>query len=225
VDGVHVLCCRSGPDPAVAGPADYAVRMLGPDAVSWVGPRPGKQIDELLSGRVVVIGDDADLAAVALRLLRRELLARVVLGYASGQESPVTELYSLPTGPAAVRLALTGDPDLVPLVRNDVGGVLIGRAVIEPVSGTVYLDETPVLKGEAARLIVYPDPARGLEVIVVRRRILGFKRRPDRRQGRALALGGRPARIVSDGVTFPREMTRWTFYRHTEPLRLVRGVA
>lgn len=208
----------------MAGPVDYVARMLGPEAVSWVGRRPGKEIDELLSGRVVVIGDDADLAAVALRLLRRELLGQVVLGYATGRESPVTELYSLPTGPAAVRLALTGDPDLVPLARNDVGGVLVGRAVIEPVSGTVYLDEVRVLKGEAARLIVYPDPARGLEVIVVRRRFLGFRRRPDRRQGRAMALGGRPARVVSDGVVHPGEMTRWTFYRHTEPLRLVRGV-
>jgi hypothetical protein len=30
--------------------------------------------------------------------------------------------------------------------------------------------------------------------------------------------------VISDGRPFERKMDRWTFYRHTEPLRLVRGV-
>ena len=45
--------------------------------VHQVGPRPGKEIDSLLEGRIAVIGDDADLAAVVLRMLRRDLLRSV----------------------------------------------------------------------------------------------------------------------------------------------------
>jgi hypothetical protein len=30
--------------------------------------------------------------------------------------------------------------------------------------------------------------------------------------------------VVRDGIPYDRPMDRWTFYKHTEPLRLVRGV-
>ncbi|MEP6561516.1 MAG: hypothetical protein ABJD68_10660, partial [Nakamurella sp.] len=46
-------------------------------AVSHVGRRQGKAIDGLLTGRVLVVGDDADLAAIVLRLLRKDLLGTV----------------------------------------------------------------------------------------------------------------------------------------------------
>ena len=58
-----VLDCRA---------IDAADRSSWPSGapVHRVGPRPGKLIDPLLVGRILVVGDDADLAAVGLRLLR-----------------------------------------------------------------------------------------------------------------------------------------------------------
>lgn len=223
----RILVCRAeaGPsDPALSEVAGTAARLSG-IVTDYVGPRPGKEIDPLLEvDRVVVVGDDADLAAVVLRLLRRELLGPVVVGYATGSPTAVTDLYSLPTGPPALRTALLGDPDLVSLVRNDVGGVLVGRAVLAPVNGTVYVDAGRVLQGPAASLVVQPDSARGLEVTVLPRRLLGLGRRPRVTRGRAVQIGTTPTTVTSDGVPYPRQMDRWTFYKHTEPLRLARGL-
>jgi len=221
----RVLCCRPGRAAAQADPTTRAaLARCGSRPVEFVGPRPGKAIDSLLTGRVVVIGEDSDLAAVVLRLLRRDLLGEVMVGYATGGPTAVTELWSLPLGADAVDLALLGDPDLVPLVRNDVGGVLVGLASIAPVSGTVYVDETRVLSGGAAGLLVEPNEDKGLAVTVIPRRFLGFGRRARTWSGRAVQIGTVPANIVSDGCAFDRPMDRWTFYKHTQPLRLVRGV-
>jgi hypothetical protein len=49
-----------------------------------------------------------------------------------------------------------------------------------------------------------------------------FKRRAEFR-GRAFQLGCVPARPSSDGVVHERAQSRWTWYRHTEDLRLARG--
>jgi hypothetical protein len=221
----QVICCRPSRAEAEADPTTRAAlaRCAGLD-VDFVQQRPGKEIDALLAGRVVVIGDDQDLAAVVLRLLRRELLGAVIVGYATGKSTGVTELWSLPVGAAAVDLALGGDPDLVPVVRNDVGGVLVGTAWIGPIDGTVYLDERRIVSGRAAGLLVEPNAEKGLAVTVVPRRFLAFGRRSQTYPGRAVQIGTVPAEIISDGRVYDRKMDRWTFYKHTEPLRLVRGV-
>lgn len=220
-----VLCCRSD---RAAAEADPAVRLAlagcGRHAVAFVGTRPGKEIDPLLTGRLVVLGNDADLAAVVLRLLRRDLLTEVIVGFATDRASGVTDLWSLPLGAAAVDLALAGDPDLVPLVRDDVGGVLIGLGRLRPVRGTVYLDETRLLSGAAAQVLVQPDAERGLAVTVVPNRVLGFVRSAHTHRGRAVQIGTTPSQVISDGRAYERPMERWTYYRHTVPLRLVRGL-
>lgn len=227
---VRILICQAdaeaaSADPALAGVAETAARLSGAE-LEYVGPRPGKQIDPLLeTDRLVVVGQDGDLAAVALRLMRRELLQLVAVGYATGRRTPVTDLYSLPIGPPALRTAILGDPDLVSLVRNDVGGVLVGRGVLAPVQGTVYVDDHRVLQGVAASLVVVPEAARGLEVTVVPRRLLGVvSRRATTARGRAVQIGTAPSVVISDGVRHDRPMERWTFYKHTEPLRLARGL-
>ena len=189
-----------------------------------MGRRPGKEIDGLLTGRVLVIGDDADLAAVAQRLLRRDCWGRSRSPTRHRRRTPVTDLWALPHGVAAVDLARTGEVDPVPLVRDDVGGVLVGAGSLRPVNGTVYVDEHRVLGGPADRIEVEPDPAKGLAVTVIHR-------------GSSASAGGRappsgvrcrsappPTTVIRDGVTYPRPMDRWTFYKHTEPLRLVRGL-
>ena len=190
-------------------------------------PRPGKrEVDPLLARdesterTVVVAGTDADLAAVALRLLRKDLLASTVVGFVpTDPRSGVAALWSLPTEPAAaLRLALTGAENPVPLIRDDVGGVLVGRGVIAPVRGIGYCDDTVALRGEARSLEVHAGPA-GLVVTVTRGR---FRRRRTTHEGRAFQLGCDPVTPVSDGVPYARPMERWTWYRHTQDLRLVR---
>jgi hypothetical protein len=37
-------------------------------------------------------------------------------------------------------------------------------------------------------------------------------------------LGCIPTRPISDGVAYPRAVSKWTWYRHSEDLRLVRGL-
>ena len=220
-----VLCCRPDRAAAEADPAvQAALAQCGTRQVEFVGPRPGKEVDPLLTERVVVLGDDADLSAVVLRLLRRDLLAQTVVGYATDRATAVTDLWSLPLGAAGLDLALGGDPDLVPLVRDDVGGVLVGLGTVTPVNGTVYVDETRALSGSAAYVMVEPDGERGLAVTIIFRRMLVYRRRSQTFKGRAVQIGTVPASVISDGRVFARQMDRWTFYKHTEPLRLIRGV-
>ena len=231
-----VLCCRPDPataagngdevrdQPKVAAAIERMVARCAPATVHLVGRRPGKAVDPLLAGRVVVIGDDADLAAVAQRLLRGHLLGSVELAYAAPRRSPATDLWALPTGERAIELASGGEVDLVPLVRDDVGGVLVAAGYLGPLNGTVYVDEHRVLRGAAQRLRVEPDREKGLAVTVTRRRVMAIGRRPVTTLGRAVQIGTVATTVVRDGIPYPRPMDRWTFYKHTEPLRLVRGL-
>lgn len=228
-----VICCRSTASAegraAASGGIERGIvdilKACGRAPIEFVGPRPGKAIDQLLAGRILVVGDDADLAAVALRLLRKGLLADVEVGYATPTKTAFSAIWRLPTGPAAVQTALRGEVDLVPLVRDDVGGVLVGSGRVGPMVGLVYVDEHKVLSGAAALVEVEPDQDKGLAVTVVRRRFLGIGRRPTTKLGRAVEFRAKPATgVVRDGVRYPREMDRWVFYKHTEPLRLVRGL-
>lgn len=214
------------PDPPkIAAALGRVLQAAAPHETHFVGRRPGKAIDGLLTGRILVVGDDADLAAVVLRLLRKDLLGSVEVAYAtSGQRTPVTDLWDLPRGLDAVTMAAGGEVDLVPLVRDDVGGVLVGVGYLGPVNGTVYVDEHRVLRGSAHRLRVEPDREKGLAVTITRRRFVGVGRRPKTTLGRAVQIGSMPTTVVRDGIPYERPMDRWTFYKHTEPLRLVRGV-
>jgi hypothetical protein len=184
-----------------------------------------EDLDETLTGlggrRLVVCGTDADLAAVLLRLLRTELLGAVPVGYVPvAASSAVARLWGLPTAsPTAADVALHGEPERVPLVRDDAGGVLLGRGVVRPLDGVAYCDDEVVLRGRAALLEVAPDRALGLVVRVVRHGLLG--RRARYAAGRAVQLGCRPTGVWRDGVA-DRTADRWTWYRHTEDWRLAR---
>lgn len=214
--------------------ADVVVVTCG-DA-SWPGggqsgrlsPRPGREeLDPVLSTldgrRLVVCGTDADLAAVVLRVLRTGSLADVALAYVpSSSTSAVAALWGLPVLRAeAAAVALRAEVDPVPLVRDDAGGVLVGLGVVRPVRGVAYCDNEVVLRGQAARIEVTPDPEHGLVVRVVRRGLLG--RRIRAAAGRAVQLGCLPTTVVRDGIATATP-DRWTWYRHTEDLRLVRGL-
>jgi hypothetical protein len=195
--------------------------------VTAVPARPGREeLGEILAGldgrRLVVCGTDADLAAVLLRLLRTEVVGTVPVGYVpSSASSAVARLWGLPTAPsAAAHVALWGEPDRVPLVRDDSGGVLVGLGVVQPLDGVAYCDDQVVLRGRACRLEVAPDRALGLVVRVVRGGLL--RRRVRCVAGRAVQLGCQPTGVWRDGVA-ERTTDRWTWYRHTEDWRLIRS--
>lgn len=204
-----------------------SARWPGQGPVTAVPARPGReQLDSLLAElegrRLVVCGTDADLAAVLLRLLRTEALATVPVGFVPAEaNSAVARLWDLPIAPAAAAsLARYGEPDLVPLLRDDAGGVLVGRGVVAPLDGVAYCDDEVVLRGRAARLEVTPDREFGLVVRVVRRGLSLHRVR--QAAGRAVQLGCRPTGVWPDGVA-ARTTDRWTWYRHTEDWRLIRS--
>jgi len=163
-------------------------------------------LDPLLAGdpeRVVVLGTDADLAAVVLRLLRTDRLA-VPVGFVPAGRSAVARLWGLPSRRADV-----------PLVRDDSGGVLLGRGTVGPVHGEAYCDDQLALRGRASSIEVSPHPAGVLGTVhsgLLRRR---------RCHGRAFQIGCHATSVTCDGVTHPREVKRWTWYRHTEDLQAV----
>jgi hypothetical protein len=188
---------------------------------------PGREeLDSLLADlggrRLVVCGTDADLAAVLLRLLRTEALAAVSVGYVPAEaSSTVARLWGLPVTPlAAASRALSGFAEPVPLLRDDAGGVLVGRGVVAPLDGVAYCDDEVVLRGRATRLEVTPDRELGLVVRVVRRGLLA--RRVRQAAGRAVQLVCQPTEVWRDGAA-TRTTDRWTWYRHTEDWHLIRG--
>lgn len=197
--------------------------------------RPGRAeldpvLDEHRPRRMLVHGTDADLAAVLLRLLRTERLD-VELAYLPWGRSSGSAVWGLPVGDRAVSLAVDGVASAVPLARDDVGGVLVGRAEIRALTGECYCDEVLVLRGDTPRLVVAPGPA-GIAVRAGRGGALPDGRvravAPTARRGRgssvgrAVQVGGEPMTVVADGVAHPRPVPRRTWYRHTTDWLLVR---
>ncbi|WP_156365180.1 hypothetical protein [Sciscionella sediminilitoris] len=174
------------------------------------GPLSGKaDIDPALDvERLVVHGTDADLAAVAIRLLRKGKLQHIAVAYLPSGESEV----AVRAHPDTVRTAAVTS---IPLIRDDHGGVVVGAASAQVTGATVYCDSTAVLYREAGTVLVRPGGA-GVEV-TVRRRF----RRTRTATGRAVQFGCAPCQPVTDGQPHPRPLERWSWYRHTEDLRLV----
>ncbi len=200
-----------------------------------VPERPGKaavdpilaeasELDDGAGADLIVVGSDADLAAVVLRLLRTDRLAGTSVGFVpAGRRSQVAMLWRLPIDPArALALASRGEGSQVPLIRDDKGGVLLGCATIGPVRGEAYCDDTRAFRGLARRIAVTPDNTGG-QGVVARVSTGRWVRRTTTLAGRAFQLGCEPAAPTIDGVPQPREANRWTWYRHTEDLWLVHG--
>ncbi|GAA1980228.1 hypothetical protein [Amycolatopsis minnesotensis] len=217
VRGLVLLCGRGAP---VSGELDgFEVRT--------VADRPGKaDVDPHLGDvdRIVVAGTDAALASVIVRLLRKDALSRVAVGFVpAAANSAVAARWGLPTGAAeALKVAAHGDPDPVPLIRDDSGGVLVGKGTVGPIRGVAYCDDEVALRGAAREIAVTPDPDGGTGLVARVTKGLLFKR-PATFRGRAFQIGCVPAVPVLDGVPFPRQISKWTWYRHTADLRLARG--
>ena len=181
--------------------------------------------------RLVVCGSDAALAAVVQRLLRASALGEVPVGFApTSPSSEVAAVWGLPVSFVdALKVALRGDPERAPLIRDDNGGVLVGLGLLRPIRGVIYCDDQVALRGQAGRVEVMPDPEAGpdtaqggLVVRVVRTGLLG--RRVATFEGRAVQVGCIPTVVQRNGEPYPRSTDKWTWYRHTEDWRLIRGL-
>jgi len=115
----------------------------------------------------------------------------------------------------------TGEPRDLSLVRDDHGGVLLHHGRIEADTGgrrslssrlglQAHHDDIKVADGEVTRIDVRPD-WQAVDTIGVS--VMSQPLRPAlRTKGRALQVASDPARILRDGVPYPREVSRWTWY-------------
>ena len=172
--------------------------------------------------RLVVVGADADLAAVLTRLLRADRLD-IEVAYAPPRRTRATRIYRLPAGRRAARRARRGSARRVALIRDETGSVIVGRADWVPlgdrrvIHGEAVVDDTTLFDGEVASVRVEPTLA-----------MPGLRASPGnglwRRwvAGRAAQLGSTGVTVVRDGVPAPRAARRSTFYRNVEGWLLVR---
>lgn len=184
---------------------------------------PPADIDSAIGAyrRLVVVGSDADLAAVLTRLLRTDRLD-VELAFVSPRRSPATRVHRLPTGWRAARRARRGQAARVPLIRDDTGSVIVGSAEWRPpapsslLRGEAVVDDTVLFDGDTAAVRIEPTAT----MPGLRARVPGVRGRWV--SGRAAQLGTTGAVVIRDGVAATRPARRSTFYRHTEGWLLVR---
>jgi hypothetical protein len=152
--------------------------------------------------RVIVLGGDAQLAAVLTRLLRADRL----------------DVEVAVAGRFRARRALTAPATLVPLIRDDTGTALVGAASWTgsaegaPLSGEAVVDDTVLFDGDVHGVRIEPTgslPGLRAAVLSPRGRPRGWV------SGRAVQLGTPGAVLTRDGVAAPRPVKRSTFYRHT----------
>lgn len=173
------------------------------------------------AARLIVIGGDGDLGQVLTRLMRSERLD-VELGLVPDRRSRIRRIYRIGFG--AARRAREGRAHRVPLIRDDTGTALAGRASWRSVDGNgvtgeATVDDTLLFEGIAAVDVEPTESLPGLRATVRgRARLL-----PGRWiTGRAAQLGTEGAVVIRDGVPGPRPVTRSTFYRHQQGWLLVR---
>ncbi|BDT89666.1 hypothetical protein GV791_22655 [Nocardia cyriacigeorgica] len=215
----HVLRCDGAPVPIALA----SQPTTQTDAIPDTG-----EIDELLPvlaadslPRLIVLGDDAALAAVLTHLMRTERL-NVEIGYVPVEKTYGSRAYETGTGNAAAKRALEGRATEVPLIRDDTGTVLVGRATLvgveDKLEGEAYVDDTLLFSGKVAAMLVSPT----LEMPGVRATVQRGVRKRKWVSGRAAQLGTPGARVTRDGIANDRTVPRSTFYRHHEPWLLVR---
>jgi hypothetical protein len=108
------------------------------------------------------------------------------------------------------------------LVRDDHGGVLLHHGRLEAaddgrrrplarrLGAQAHHDAVKVADGQVTRFDVRPD-WRAVDTLDVT--VMTLPLRPGRRtSGRAVQIACDPARVVRDGVPFPRPVDRWTWY-------------
>jgi hypothetical protein len=161
-----------------------------------------------------VRGPVAGLAAVLTVLLKAERTALVPVAWEpSGDKASIALARDIGVG--------TGEPRDLCLVRDDHGGVLLHHGRVEAAGDgrrslsrrlglQAHHDDIKVADGDITRIDVRPD-WRAVDTIGVT--VMVQPLRPTRQtSGRALQIASDPARIVRDGVPYPRPVHRWTWY-------------
>ncbi|MFE3026639.1 hypothetical protein [Nocardia tengchongensis] len=216
----HVLRCDGAPVPIALASLPLTQTAAIPDTGTLDELLPVMAADSL--PRLIVLGEDAGLAAVLTHLMRTERL-HVEIGYVPIDRTYGSRAYETGTGSAAAKRALEGRPTETPLIRDDTGKVLIGRATIVgedggKLEGEAYVDDTRLFTGKVSTLHVSPMlDMPGLHATVHR----GLRKKRWV-AGRAMQLGTPGALVTRDGITADRVVKRSTFYRHHEPWLLVR---
>nr|WP_313959940.1 peptidase M50 [Mycobacterium deserti] len=171
---------------------------------------PVAETPDVSCRRLIVVGPDAELAAVLTRLMRSDRLDVEVAHVRRGWQA---------------RRARSGTATRVPLIRDDTGTVIVGAAYwvgesgLEKgsppakLTGEAVVDDDLLFDGAVTGVRIEPTPhPPGLRATVLSRHM-----RPGRwLTGRAAQLGTTGAFVVRDGVPAARAVRRSTFYRHTE---------
>ncbi|MET9492577.1 hypothetical protein [Nocardia sp. NPDC006630] len=216
----HVLRCDGAPVPIALASLPLTQTSAIPDTTVLDELLPVMAADSL--PRLIVLGEDAGLAAVLTHLMRTERLG-VEIGYVPVDRTYGSRAYETGTGSAAAKRALDGKPQETPLIRDDTGKVLIGRATLVAedggkLEGEAYVDDTRLFTGKVAALLVSPT----LELPGLHASVHRGLRKKRWVEGRAMQLGTRGAIVTRDGITTDKPVRRSTFYRHHEPWLLVR---
>ncbi|RDI63283.1 hypothetical protein [Nocardia pseudobrasiliensis] len=216
----HVLRCNGAPVPIALASLPMTQTAAIPDSSAIDELLPVLAADSL--PRLIVLGEDAGLAAVLTHLLRTERL-HVEIGYVPVDRTYGSRAYQTGTGSAAAKRALEGKPLPTPLIRDDTGTVLVGRATItgrdgDKLEGEAYVDDIRLFTGKVTALHVSPT----LEEPGVRAAVQRGLRRRRWIAGRAVQVGTPGAMVTRDGVATDRTVPRSSFYRHHQPWMLVR---
>ena len=187
------------------------LRGLGPATA----PPPGDVAEATGADAVVVRGPVPALAGVLAALHKAERVATVPVAWEPADDDDSRGLAR------DLRIG-SGEERDVGLVVDDHGGVLLHRGRIEPptedprhaigsrIGLQAHHDARKVADGPVTRIDVRPDYT-ALDALKVFVTVAPL--RPVRRStGRALQVASDPARILRDGVQYPRPVSRWTWY-------------
>ncbi len=216
----HVLRCGDIPVPIALAALPTTQTDRIPDTAVIDELLPVLAADSL--PRLIVLGDDAALAAVLTHLMRTERL-HVEVGYVPVETTYASRVYQTATGNAAAKIAIEGRAIETPLIRDDTGTVLVGRASITGLEGAklegeAYVDDTLLFSGIVTTMLISPT----MTMPGVRARVRKGMRKRTWVSGRAAQLGTPGAIVTRDGVTTDRKVPRSTFYRFERPWLLVR---
>lgn len=216
----HVLRCDGAPVPIALASLPTTQTAALPDTAVIDELLPVLAADSL--PRLIVLGDDAALAAVLTHLMRTERL-HVEIGYVPVEKTYGSRAYQTGTGNAAAKRALEGRATETPLIRDDTGTVLVGRAEItgpdgEKLEGEAYVDDVQLFSGKVTKMQVSPM----LDLPGVRASVQKGIRKRKWVAGRAAQLGTPGAVVTRDGIANTRKVPRSSFYRHHESWFLVR---
>jgi hypothetical protein len=177
-------------------------------------PRPGDVAAAADADALRVRGPVPALAGALGVLLKAERTALVPVAWEpAGDKASVALARDIGVG--------TGGQRELCLVRDEHGGVLLHHGRIEAAGDgrrslsrrlglQAYHDDIKVADGEITRIDVRPD-WEAVDTIGVT--VMAQPLRPTRHtSGRALQMASDPARIVRDGVAYPRPVSRWTWY-------------